>query len=88
MGIWGVVSGGSEKRVIPNSLIQNGGPGGDKSAGSRFGHLKRARRSLYKDVQRQSNTRHADFQSSVRSLLALYFNKLPGRPLPNLHDNA
>jgi len=34
------------------------------------------------------NTRHADFQSDVGRLLALYFNKLPGRPLPNLHDNA
>ncbi len=36
----------------------------------------------------QSNHRHADFQSGVRRLLALYFNKLPGRPLPNLHHNA
>ncbi len=36
----------------------------------------------------ESNTRHADFQSDVRELLALYFNKLPGRPLPNLHHNA
>ena len=34
------------------------------------------------------NTRHADFQSGVHRLLALYFNKLPGRPLPNLHHNA
>ncbi len=34
------------------------------------------------------NTRHADFQSAVRGLLALYFNKLPGRPLPNLQYNA
>ena len=36
----------------------------------------------------ESNCRHADFQSDVRTLLGLYFNKLAGRPLPNLHHNA
>ena len=35
-----------------------------------------------------SNHGHADFQSRVSSPEALYFNELPGRPLPNLHDNA
>jgi len=34
------------------------------------------------------NTRHADFQSGIGRLLAIYFNKLSGRPLPNLHHNA
>jgi len=34
------------------------------------------------------NTRHADFQSGIGRLLAIYFNKLAGRPLPNLHHNA
>ncbi len=34
------------------------------------------------------NHRHADFESGVRRLLTLYFNTLPGRPLPNLQDNA
>jgi len=34
------------------------------------------------------NHRHADFQSSAGMLLALYFNKLAGRPLPNLPHNA
>ena len=34
------------------------------------------------------NHRHADFQSRVGRLLALYFNELAGRPLPNLHYNA
>jgi hypothetical protein len=34
------------------------------------------------------NHRHADFQSGVGMLLAFYFNKLAGRPLPNLQDNA
>ncbi len=32
--------------------------------------------------------RHADFQSKIGKLLALYFNELAGRPLPNLHHNA
>ena len=32
--------------------------------------------------------RHADFQSRGGSPEALYFKELPGRPLPNLHDNA
>ena len=32
--------------------------------------------------------RHADFQSDVGWLLALHFNKLPGRSLPNLHNRA
>ncbi len=32
--------------------------------------------------------RHADFQSGVDTLLALYFNMLAGRPLPYLHHNA
>ena len=36
----------------------------------------------------KSNHRHTDFQSAVGRLLALYFNKLAGRPLPNLHHNA
>ncbi len=40
-------------------------------------------------VKRESiNHRHADFQSRIGSLKALYFNVLPGRPLPNLQDNA
>ena len=37
------------------------------------------------------NHRHAAFQSNVGRLLVLYFNKLAGRPLPNLptmHNNA
>ena len=34
------------------------------------------------------NHRHADSQSNVGRLLALYFNELAGRPLPLLHDNA
>ena len=34
------------------------------------------------------NTRHADFQSGIRRLLALYFNELAGRPLPDLHYSA
>ena len=34
------------------------------------------------------NCRHADFQSLVGSPEALYFNELPGRPLPNLQHNA
>jgi len=34
------------------------------------------------------NHRHAAFQSNVGRLLVLYFNKLAGRPLPNLHYNA
>ena len=29
----------------------------------------------------ESNYRHADFQTGVGKLLALYFNQLPGRPL-------
>ena len=36
----------------------------------------------------ESNHRHADFQSGVGVLLALYFNKLAGRPLPKLHHDA
>ena len=36
----------------------------------------------------KSNNRHADFQSGVGRILALYFNKLAGRPLLNLHHNA
>ena len=31
---------------------------------------------------------HADFQSRAGSPEALYLIELPGRPLPNLHDNA
>jgi len=57
-------------------------------ARSEFGHAQHARRALHREVQRQSTTLHADFQSGVHRLLALYFNKLPGRPLPNLHDCA
>ncbi len=34
------------------------------------------------------NHRHADFQAGVGMLLALYFNKLAGRPLPDLRHNA
>jgi len=59
-----------------------------KFARSEFGHAQHARRALHREVQRQSTTLHADFQSGVHRLLALYFNKLPGRPLPNLHDCA
>ncbi len=40
------------------------------------------------DGLQQLNHRYADFQSGVRKLLALYFNKLPGRPLPILQYNA
>jgi len=47
-----------------------------------------ARRVRHRDVPHQSNTRHADFQSGVGMLLALYFNKLAGRPLPILQHNA
>ena len=36
----------------------------------------------------ESNHRHADFQSRVGSLKALYFKELPGRPLPNLQHSA
>ncbi len=36
----------------------------------------------------ESNHRHADFQSRVGSLQALYFNQLPGRPLLCLHHRA
>lgn len=32
--------------------------------------------------------RSQSFQSGVGGLLALYFNKLPGCPLPDLHYNA
>ncbi len=39
-------------------------------------------------IRRRRTTRHADFQSGVGMLLALYLNKLAGRPLPNLHHNA
>jgi hypothetical protein len=31
------------------------------------------------------NHRHADFQSDIGRLLAIYFNKLSGRPWPDLH---
>ena len=48
-----------------------------KFAGSEFGH-----------AQRQSNTRHADFQSHVGLPKALYFNQLPSRPLLNLQYGA
>jgi len=34
------------------------------------------------------NHRHANFQSGAGMLLALYFNKLAGRQLPNLRHNA
>jgi hypothetical protein len=34
------------------------------------------------------NHRHADFQSRLGSLRALYFKELPGRPLLSLQDNA
>jgi uncharacterized membrane protein YsdA (DUF1294 family)/cold shock CspA family protein len=34
------------------------------------------------------NHRHADFQSRAGSPEALYFNELPGRPLPKLQHNA
>ncbi len=34
------------------------------------------------------NHRHTDSQSGAGRPPALYFNKLPGRPLPNLQDNA
>ncbi len=40
------------------------------------------------DNASQRNYRHADFQSGVHRLLALYFNKLPGRPLLNLQYGA
>ena len=56
-----------------------------KSARSRFGRTKCARRVRYKDVPHQSTPNTQIFSSS---LPALYFNKLAGRPLPFLHDNA
>ena len=34
------------------------------------------------------NHRHADFQFDVGEILALYFNKLEGRPLHDLPHNA
>ena len=36
----------------------------------------------------ESSHRHADFQSRVGSLKALYFKELPGRPLPNMQYSA
>ncbi len=38
--------------------------------------------------QPSNRRRHADFQAGVGMLLALYFNKLAGRPLPDLHHYA
>jgi hypothetical protein len=34
------------------------------------------------------NHRNTDFQADVGMLLALYFNKLAGRPLLDLHHGA
>ena len=34
------------------------------------------------------NHRHADFQAGIGMLLALYFNKLAGRQLPDMHNHA
>ena len=40
------------------------------------------------DGPQPMNHRHAGFQSTVGMLLALYFNKLAGRQLPNMHNHA
>jgi hypothetical protein len=36
-----------------------------KFARSEFGHAQHARRTLHREVQRQSTTRHADFQTAA-----------------------
>ncbi len=59
-----------------------------KSAGSRFGRAKRAREGAAQGCAASINLRHSDFQCCVCSLMYLYFYKLPGRPLPNLHNNT
>ena len=45
-------------------------------------------REFMVDWRRLTSGQHADFQNVGESPQAIFFSKLPGRPLPNLHYGA